>query len=56
MVHSIPEKEYLKQDIKELEDELELADYQWVATVIIEEIKKELRAKKDRLSFIINWS
>ena len=52
MVHSTPEREYLRNEIRELEEELELADYQWVATVIIEEIKKELKIKKDRLKEI----
>lgn len=56
MVHSIPEREYLRQEVLELENELELAEKQGIPIPMLDEIKKELWRKKDRLNFITNKS
>jgi hypothetical protein len=52
---STPEREYLRNEILELQTELDLMRAKDNPDVkVIKEIEKELKVKKDRLSFITN--
>lgn len=55
MVETIKEHDYLHKEIAELEEELELAIMQWVDTFFIEEIKKELDSKNNRLKSLTTY-
>lgn len=55
MVESIKERDYPHKEITELEDELELATESWVELHIIEETKKELESKQNRLKFLTTY-
>jgi len=53
---STPEREYLRNEILELQTELDLMRVKDNPDVsVIKEIEKEMECKKNRLSFIINW-
>jgi len=53
---STPEREYLRNEILELQKELDLMRVKDNPDVsVIKEIEKEMECKKNRLSFIINW-
>jgi len=55
MVESIKERDYLNKEIVELEEELDLATESWVELHVIEEIKKELESKQNRLKSLISY-
>lgn len=51
----IKERDYLNKEIVELEEELDLATESWVELHVIEEIKKELESKQNRLKSLITY-